>query len=179
MLLGTAEARICRNIRPYTGNDERDYFTYIPSHEGHIIDLWKEVRKIKNKKNKKFIDIGCGFPAIPLLMRGLGFKSYGIELSKEICFISSAYCGKYGNVPMINENILDIKRLDHDIIYMYNPIANPLIMIDGIKAVVKAMKPGAILLFACANMAVADYLKADLNAVKAKGGRNLFKYIKK
>ena len=80
---------------------------------------------------------------------------------------------------MINENILDIKELEHDIIYMYNPIANPLIMIDGIKVVVKAMKPGAILLFACANGTVADYLEADLNAVKVKRGYDLFKYIKK
>ena len=179
MLLSTTEARICRDIRSYTGNDERDYYPYIPSNEGHIIDLWKEVRKIKNKENKKFIDIGCGYPAIPLLMRGLGFNAYGLELSKEIYFISSAYCRKYGNVSMINENILNIKELEHDVIYMYNPIANPLIMIDGIKVVVKAMKPGAILLFACANGTVADYLEADLNAVKVKRGYNLFKYIKK
>ena len=89
MLLGTAEARICGDIRSYTGNDARDYYPYIPSNEGHIIDLWKEVRKIKNKGKKKFIDIGCGYPAIPLLMRGLGFNAYVLELNKEIYFISS------------------------------------------------------------------------------------------
>lgn len=179
MLLNTREAHICRDIRSYIGDDARDYYPYIPSNEGHIVDLWKEVRKVKNKKNKKFIDIGCGYPAVSLLMRGLGFWSYGMELNKEVFFISSAYCGKYGDVSMINENILNIKSLEHDVIYMYNPISNPSIMIDGIKVVVKAMKPGAILLFTSANGEVSRFLRNELGAVPTSGNHGLYKYIKK
>lgn len=179
MLLDTKEARICRDIHSYVGNDARDYYPYIPSNDWHIIDLWKEVRKIKNKEKKRFIDIGCGFPAISLIMGGLGFNAYGMELNREVFYISEACCGKYGGVNMINENILNIKNLDYDIIYMYNPIANPLIMIDGINIVIEAMKPGAILLFNSANAQVSSFMENKSGAMLVKGNRSLFKYIKR
>jgi len=147
---------------------------YIPSYR-HQVEQWgriyEEVKDIENKGDKSFVDIGCGYPAVSLVMESLGFKSSGIEINEATAIIANTQ----SRVEVICMDMLNITELKEDIIYMYNPIANPTIMKEAIDVVIRAMKKDAILLFCCESGIVRNHLKL----IGAKELNEIFKLIKK
>ena len=132
----------------------------------HIIkDI--EARNI-NLESCNFLDAGCGMPVMPNLFKILGCKhSIGLEYTELYAKVFSEVV-KQGN-------ILEYNFRDHDIIYSYNPIKNPLLMDKGLVRMKKTMKPGAILYFVSAQ---SHQKEVVLDMYRMKGCYNVLVYEK-
>ncbi len=134
---------ILRNIK----HNNKSYYPYIPTYTARLeLILKKIIADNKNLSKKSFIDIGCGFPAIPIIMDILGCKqNKGLEYSELYIQLLANQYKKY----MIQGDLLTYDFKDFDILYSYNPIEDPELMIEGIKNITKTMKKGAIFYFNC------------------------------
>jgi hypothetical protein len=150
------------------------FHEYIESNTYNIVSMFKHYfSKNKNIFEKTFIDIGCGFPLIPLVAHHLGFHSvYGIENNKLLCqFLANLRCIVY------NENLLDTDYVNYDCLYSYSPIKDVSMMKMGIENIIKTMKKNAYFYFLPAFSGEYESL-TQMGFKKVTKSDNLFYYQK-
>lgn len=139
-----------------------DYYPYIPINKNGIKELLElALEKYKKPSLIKFIDIGCGFPIIPLIFQKLGFNSYGLEYNKfyrkDIWLLGNNF---------IEDDLLKYDFQQFDLMYMYNPIQNAELMLEGLKNVLNTMKIGSVLFYTCTSSLCREYIEKELNLSK-------------
>lgn len=127
-------------------NENKNYYGYIPSSAYSFLPVLMDlVNNSTNFKEKKFMDIGCGNPIIPLLFDILGCKeSKGLEYEKFYILLDQQYDG---DKKLIEGDLLTYDFKNWDILYSYNPIKDKKTMEKGLINIMKTMKKGAIFYF--------------------------------
>ena len=146
-----------------------DYYHYIPSKSGMLLNVIKDIQKTTKKLNtKSFIDIGCGNPLIPKI-----FDILGVNVSKGLEF-DPRYLKLDKKNYLIQGDLLTYDFKDYDILYSYNPIKNPKLMDQGLLNIMKTMKKDAILYYVQACLMNKEILKEF-----TKIDYEILKYIKR
>lgn len=149
------------------------YWNYIPSHFKEIEVVLQDI--ICNDYKGSVIDVGCGSPVIPTLFKILGYKSYGLEYN-ELYKLAYNSLGEKVLDDYIIGDLLTHDFKEYDILYSYNPIRDKLLMLEGIKNIIKTMKPGAVFYFKEASVEYSDLRKLGFTLIPTS---YISKYIKK
>lgn len=127
-------------------NKPKTHYSYIAS-SGESKRLFIEDILKSDKKEgdvvKKFCDVGCGVPVIPVVMNILGYDSYGLEFEQVYC----TYFNGYNDVEMIHGDMVSHDFKDFDYLYSYHPISDKTKMAKALVNVLTSMKKGATLYF--------------------------------
>lgn len=121
----------------------RNAYPYIPQHYFiKIIDL------LETLEINSFVDMGCGIPIIPYLVKLYypHMECAGVEVRKEMM---QKVLGFRRGVEIIIADMLKLPKKTiqkYDCIYMYNPIANPELMEQFCKKLIKEARAGQYIL---------------------------------
>lgn len=115
------------------------HYPYIPMYSGRLVQMIQLHKALGLKfTGKSFMDVGCGVPVIPTIFSRLGCKAFGLEYNK-------AYLKAYPE--LIEGDLLKYDFSAHDILYSYNPLSDPNLMVKGLDNIIATMKKGAIFYF--------------------------------
>lgn len=124
-------------------------YNYVPYELKLFLNLIADIYEItKNKKNPKFIDIGCGI-GTKVLIASILFDSYGIDCNQEHIEISkilgcnNTFCG----------DIFEQDYSDYDILFYYRPFYDDVIYEKFETKIYEESKTGSIIIPACSNFA--------------------------
>ena len=166
---------------------DKDRWYYIPSHNYQIENLITDIFKNNKLEKKRFIDIGCGYPAIGKMLQIMGYDPkniFGLEYNQNIIDViknSHSIIPLNGNDRRIENNIINGDLMNHnfktyDILYSYNPLKRGDDMLEGINNIIKTMKKGAIFYFSNASISHIELEKLGFNRFATEP--SLYKYIK-
>ena len=105
-----------------------------------------DIKNHGDMKEKSFLDIGCGVPMIPQVMKDLGCKTAaGVEYNKILAEESKTY---YPEIEIHHANMLTFSEYDkYDILYAYNPLSNSEMMAQALCYIIENMNIGATFYF--------------------------------
>lgn len=124
-----------------------DYFPYIQIDNNRLAAIIEDMSLRISFSQAKFLDIGCGYPVIPRIMRTLLTKQAdGLEYNSD--YINKINPYLFEEVRPIHADLLTFENYkEYDLLYSYVPIQNGKIMLEGIKYIQSQMKVGAIFYF--------------------------------
>lgn len=104
------------------------------------------------KKDGKIVDVGCGTGDILVLLKDLGWSTYGIDIDKNAIHIAKSRglinvrFGTYKTLGSYPDNYFDVIRLYHVIEHLDNPLA-------CLQLLYKKIKPGGLIILSTPNFA--------------------------
>lgn len=176
--LHSAKANLISELCGGRNRSDKDCYPFIPL-EGFrlsiiVEDILKNHKTFEDRKKYVFCDAGCGIPFIPKILKILGFKSFGVEYEKVF--------SKLYPYEVTHANILEYDFGKCDVVYSYNPIENPKIMVKALDNVLSTMKSGATLYFVkagCYEFDFKKYGKVTHLKIEHNLEYSIFKVVKK
>lgn len=113
-------------------------YTYIPVYDRALKEI---IEHVGNLEGKIVCDAGAGSTAIANLFLILGAKD------AKALEINDVYQRHMDLKRLVKGNILTHDFSEYDIIYTFRPLSDKVLMVKGLKNIIKTMKKGARLYF--------------------------------